>query len=82
MSLKDLYNHILTGLGITALVVVMSGAASTIVPLSKYNEVSSVASSSKKAATISAPQCKIKNNFFGIPRCEQPASESSKNQLH
>ncbi|MDG0817921.1 hypothetical protein [Bdellovibrio svalbardensis] len=83
MSFKDLYNHILLGAGVTALVTVISGAAAHIVPLSK----SSIAEVLRPPNALTqnlkiAPQCKVITKLYEIPRCQDMSQAESKNRLH
>lgn len=83
MSFKEIYNHILLGAGITALVTIMSGTASTITPLASKNiELTEKKVEQTLNLKLPAPQCKVVNKIFGFPRCEDTAKTQTTNRLH
>ncbi|QDK37010.1 hypothetical protein [Bdellovibrio sp. NC01] len=87
MSFKEIYNRILLGLSTTALVVVISGATSNIIPFSKMMTSDAPPTRSLQSLSLNlkalAPQCKVKvlNKTFELPRC-QDVSSQNQNRLH
>lgn len=82
MGFKDLYNHILLGVATTALVTVISGASTSIVPLSKSSIAEAMHQPSISLLNFKlAPQCKILTKFFEIPRCQATSSATSQTDL-
>ncbi len=83
MNFKDLYNHILLGAATTALVTVISGTSSQIVPLSKSALAEAIRQPTNAVLSLKlAPQCKILTKLFEIPRCQDTSKAEATNRLH